>query len=170
MESLMQALQFTGDDLAANRRGAIGPFQAERLRRALRRAFLIGFVVLALGVLLAAAALYFGDRNDDLVLTLIGIALTVFNAAVVGYLAQWWLRTRMDLERPLLVAEGLVHRTVRARPNGQLLGFVLRLEGQPLEVRVNRPVFNAFSDGATYRLYRAAGSRQLLSAEEVDRG
>lgn len=166
----MQALQFTSDDLAANRLGVVGPSQAARLRRTLRRALIIGLIILALGVLLAAACLYFGDRNDDGVLTLVGIALTVFNAIVVGFLVQWWLRARMDLHQPLLAATGLLHRTVRARPNGQLLGFVLRLEDSPFEVRVSRQVFNAFSDGAAYRLYRAAGSRQLLSAEEVSGG
>lgn len=167
MDLLMQALQFTSDDLAANRRGAIGPTQAARLHRTLRRALIAGLIVLALGVLLAAVCLYFGDRHDDLVLTLVGIALTVFNAIVVGFLAQWWLRARADLRQPLLVTSGLIHRTVRARPNGQLLGFVLHLEDSPVEVRVSRQVFNAFSDGAVYRLYRSAGSRQLLSAEAV---
>lgn len=170
MDPLMQALQFTGDDLAANRRGVVGPFQAVRLRRTLRRVLSFAILVLFFGILGAAAALYAAQVNSDSVLRLIGIALTVFNAAVVGFIAQWWMRTRADLHAPVLADSGVVHRTVRARPNGQLLGFVLRLDGQPLELRVNRQVFNAFNDGAAYRLYRAAGSRVLLSAEAIDEG
>lgn len=169
MDALMQALQFTSDDLAANRRGVIGPAQATRVRRTFRRALALGVALLVLGVLGAAASLYFGDRNDDLVLTLVGIALTVFNAAVVGFLAQWWLRTQTDLKRPVQMNTGVVHRTVRARPNGGLIGYVLRVEGQPKDLRVNRPVFNAFMDGTAYRFYRAAGSHVLLSAE-IDQG
>jgi hypothetical protein len=170
MDALMQALQFTSDDLAANRRGEIGPFQVVRLKRALVRALAIGVPLLALGILAAAALMFLGDRQQSSGLTLVGIALTVFNAAVVGFLLQWWLRTRADLDRPVTATEGVLHRTVRARPNGRLIGYVLKLEGQPFEWMVNRTVFNAFPESAVCRLYRAAGSRQLLSAEVINGG
>ena len=38
------------------------------------------------------------------------------------------------------------------------------------ELRVNKQVFNAFTEGVTYRLYRAAGSRTLLSGETIQTG
>jgi hypothetical protein len=118
----------------------------------------------------AAALLYAGDVNASTGLTLTGIILTIFNAAVVGLLAQFWLRTRTDLRQPVISQQGELHRTVRATKNGRFIGYVVRLDGVSGELRVNKPVFNAFTDGATYRLYRAAGSRMLLSAEVVGKG
>jgi hypothetical protein len=167
MDLLMQALQYTSDDLKANQQGRVGPFQAVRLRRTLVRSLTIGGVVLIFGILGAAAALTAGSLNASQGLTLLGIALTVFNAAVVGFLAQFWLRTRTDLTRPVLRQQGLVHRTIRATKSGRLIGFVVRLEGVSGELHVNKAVFNAFRDNTSYRFYRAAGSRTLLSAEEV---
>ena len=167
MDPLMQALQYTSDDLKANRQGRVGPFQAVRLRRTLVRSLSVGAVILVFGIVGAAAALTAGSLNAVQGLTVLGIALTVFNAIVVGYLAQFWLRTRADLNQPVLRQQGVLHRTIRATKSGRLIGFVVRLEGASGEMAVNKAVFNALRDGAPYCLYRAAGSRTLLSAEEV---
>lgn len=165
MDALMQALQFTRDDLAANRRGAVGPFQAARMRRMRNRGLAGGAAALALGIVAAAALLFQGDRMDSRAFTLVGVALTGLNAVLVGLLLQRWLRTSSDVSRPVLQDRGVVKRTVRARPNGRVIGFYVRLDGTPVELRVNKQIFNAFIEGAAYRWYRAAGSRTLLSAE-----
>ena len=170
MDPLLQALQATGDDLKANRDGRIGPFQAVRIRRTLIRWLAIGGVILFFGIIGAAALLYLGDANNSRSLTVTGMLLTVFNAIVMGLALQFWLRTRADLARPVEVHQGAVHRTVRASKNGRFLGYVVRLDGVPGELRVNKQVFNAFTEGVTYRLYRAAGSRTLLSGETIQTG
>lgn len=166
----MQALQYTGDDLKANQQGRIGPFQAVRIQRTLTRWIAIGAVLLVMGILGAAALLYLGAINNSSGLTLTGILLTVFNAIIVGFIAQFWLRSRADLQQPPLVQQGVLHRVVRATKNGRFAGYVVRLEGVPGDLSVNKQVFNAMAEGASYRLYRAAGSRTLLSAEVVAKG
>lgn len=167
MDPLMQALQYTSDDLKANQQGRIGPFQAVRLKRTLSRWVAAGAMVLVFGILGAASLLYLGAINDSSGLTLTGITLTVFNAIVVGLIAQFWMRGRADLQRPPLVQEGVLHRVVRATKNGRFAGYVMRLEGVGGDINVNKPIFNAFTEGVRYRLYRAAGSHTLLSAEVV---
>ncbi|MBL8148232.1 MAG: hypothetical protein JNL34_17785 [Anaerolineae bacterium] len=167
MDPLMQALQYTDDDLKANQQGRIGPFQAVRLKRTLTHWIAVSAIVLILGVLGAASFLYFGAVNASSGLTLTGIVITVFNAIVVGLIAQFWMRSRTDLQRPPLVQEGVLHRVVRATKNGRFAGYIMRLEGVSGDINVNKLIFNAFADGARYRLYRAAGSRTLLSAEVV---
>jgi hypothetical protein len=170
MDPLMQALQYTGDDLKANQQGRVGPFQAVRIRRTLTRGLAVGVTVLFFGLIAAAAALTVGSLNDSMGLMMTGVILTVFNAAVVGLLAQFWFRTRADLRQPVIAQQGLLHRTVRATKNGRFIGYVIRLDGAAGELRVNKAVFNAFVDGAAYRLYRSAGSRTLLSAESLAKG
>lgn len=166
----MQALQYTGDDLKANQQGRIGPFQAVRIRRTLTRWLAVGALLLIFGILGAASLLYLGSINESSGLTITGVTLTVFNAVVVGLMAQFWLRSRIDLQQPPLVQQGVLRRIVRATKNGRFAGYVIRLEGVPGEMGVNKQVFNAFSEGAIYRLYRTAGSRTLLSAEVIGKG
>lgn len=170
MDPLMQALQYTGDDLKANQQGRIGPFQAVRIKRTLNRWLAVGALILCFGVLGATSLLYLGAINQSSGLTLTGVTLTILNAIVVGLMAQSWFRTRADLQQPPLVQQGMLHRIVRATKNGRLAGYVVRLDGVPGEINVNKQVFNALTEGASYRLYRAAGSRTLLSAEVVGKG
>jgi len=81
---LSEALQFTEEDIAANREGRLSPAQQARLRRGFRRtliAGIIGIIVIGLG---ATTLIFLGQQNNSMVLVVLGIALTVLNAFIVG--------------------------------------------------------------------------------------
>jgi hypothetical protein len=160
---LSDALNFTTDDLEANRAGRLSPAQQDRLRRGFRRALIIGIIALILIGLGAAVFIYMGQQNNTVILTLLGFALTVINAAIVGLLIQNWLRLQGDLSNPPQIQDGIVRRTLRIA--GRHPTYILTFDGDQLVV--NKPTFNAFIEGAVYKLYRAATSKMLLSAELV---
>lgn len=161
--SLDDALHFTADDLVANREGRLGVGQRERLQRSARRTLsvgILGFILVGLG---AALLIFLGQRNDSMILTIIGIALTVINAAIVGFLVQSRLRLQSDLTQPVTVDESLVHRTLRI--SGRSPTYLLKFDDR--EIVVNKRAFNAFIEGAAYKLYRSAGSKTLIAAELI---
>lgn len=162
-QELTAALGFTADDLAANREGRLSETQRDRLQRAYRRLFWIGIggiIVIGLG---AAVLIFIAQQNNSSILFLIGVVLTIVNAAIVGLLVQNRLRSQSDRSQPVRVQEGIIHRTLRI--SGRTPTYILRIGGE--QVIVNKPAFNAFIEGAVYRLYRTAGSKALLSAELV---
>ena len=161
--NLEDALRFNADDLAANREGRLSPSQQERLRRASRRTLIVGIIgIVAIG-LGATTFIYLGQQGNSMILTLIGIALTVVNAGIVGFLIQNRIRWQHDITQPVEMQDGIVQRTLRI--SGRTPTYLLRFEGENLVV--NKPTFNAFIDGAVYKLYRTSSSKTLLSAELV---
>jgi hypothetical protein len=162
-QDLSSALGFTADDLAANREGRLSAAQQERLRRASRRFLVIGIIsIIAIG-LGAAVLIFIAQQNNSAILYLIGVVLTIVNAAIVGLLVQNRLRSQSDLSHPVRVDEGIVNRTLRI--SGRTPAYILKLKDE--RIIVNKPTFNAFIEGAVYRLYRAASSKAVLSAELV---
>jgi len=162
--TLDEALSITEADLAANRAGRLSEAQKLRLTKGWRRTLwiVIGLViVVGFG---ATLALFFGQQGGSLVLTFVGILLTVINAMIVGVGAQSYMRTSRDL-RTGSVSEmsGVVSHTIRV--SGRVATYVLKVDGQ--EVVVPRPVFFAVEDGKPYRLYRAPASKTLLAAEPL---
>jgi len=159
----MTALNFTEIDLNANRAGDISLAQAERLRRSWRRTLWVSLIILLLVLIGASLLIYLGQRQGNGIMTLIGIALTVLNAYIMGRLAQARYRLVADLRPPIVVQDGQVERTLRIVGRGRL--YVLKIDGR--ELLVTRPIFNAFEDKARYRLYRTPASKQILSAERL---
>lgn len=161
---LLTALNITSADLAANRQGQLSETQRLRLRRAWRRTLLTGTLALIFVGLTATVLLFLGQTGGSGILTLLGIGLTIINAAIVGIGAQSLLRLNRDLhEQKVMAQETIIHRTVRIA--GRNATYVLKTDGD--ELVVPKGVFNAFVDGARYRLYRAPASKALLSAEPI---
>lgn len=158
----MAALEFTDDDLAANREGRLSAAQAERLHRLRRRAMTVGVsVVAAIGVI-ATVFLFLGQYNGSSILSLVGIGVTICNAAVAGVMLRNWLRLGADLRAGAVqTLNGKVEHTLRVV--GRVPTYILTIDGQ--ELQVGRPVFFAIHENERYRLYRAPGSRILLTAE-----
>lgn len=164
--TLEQALRFDAADLQANREGRLSPRQALALRTGWRRTLALHIGLLLAITLGATIVLFVGWRYDSPVLTVIGIALTVCNAFVLGLLAQATMRFRGDTSgAPLRVLHGRVERTLRVNERARSAAYFVRVEGS--EIRVNKPVFNAFAEGGQYRVYRAPASGQVLSAEQA---
>ncbi len=166
VSDLMAALQFTSDDLAANRAGKLSDRQRERLRRSGRSIFYAA-VGLALALSIGAALLiYLGQRNESPILRLVGVALTVINAVVLAVGVGSGLRLRADLRAGQVVAvSGVVRRVVRV--SGRSAAYVLAVElpQGTLRLNVSKAVFNSFQDGVRYHLYRTLSARLLVAAE-----
>ncbi len=161
---LMDILNFSAADLAANQAGRLSEAQSARLRRIWRRtlAIIVG-LVLAVG-LTATILLFVAQTNGSAILNFIGIALTVINAVIVGLGAQSYLRTSGDLRAGQVAAvSGPVSRTIRMA--GRSATYVLKVDGQ--ELIVAKPLFGLIEDGKPYRFYRAPASRTLLAAEAL---
>ncbi len=164
--TLQEALQFDMADLAANRAGRLSEGQRARLWRNWQRGVVISISMIIFGILAATIFLYIGWRTYTTALTIVGITLTFFNAAVVGLLAQAYLRYRGDTADDAVVRlEGTATRTLRVNERARSAAYFIIIDGQ--ELRVNKPVFNAIEDQGIYCVYRAPLSKQVLSAERL---
>ncbi|MCC6802480.1 MAG: hypothetical protein IT319_06325 [Anaerolineae bacterium] len=160
--ALADVLNFSAEDLAANRAGNLSNSQKARLARGWQRT--VGIIVgLVVGFgLLATILLFLGQRNESPILSIIGVIITVVNAVLVGLGAQSYLRTTSDLRGGrVAVLDGVVSHTIRV--TGRAATYILKVDAQ--EIIVPKVVFFAFEESKPYRLYRAPASRTLLSAE-----
>lgn len=160
--ALADVLNFSDDDLAANRAGNLSDSQRARLTRGWQRTlWIIVGLVIGLG-LLATILLFLGQRNESPILGVIGIIITVVNAVLVGLGAQSYLRTTSDLRGGRVnIISGVVSHTIRV--TGRAATYILKVDDQ--EIIVPKVVFFAFEDAKPYRLYRAPASKTLLAAE-----
>jgi hypothetical protein len=163
---LMTALNFTPDDLAANRAGVLSDAQRERLRRSGRPLF-YGVVGLALALMTGAALLiYLGQRGAAPILSLVGVSLTAINAVVLAVGVGSQLRLREDVRGGRVVTlSGIVRRVVRVSRRSAAYVLVVELPEGALRLNVSKAVFNSFQDGARYHLYRTPSARLLVAAE-----
>lgn len=158
----MQPLQFTEDDLVANRQGQLGKTQRDRLKGLQVRALIIGIIGFFAFALIATIFLFFGSENSLFIMTLIGIFITICNAIFVGMFARQYMRLRADLNSGEIdILEGQLERVVI--PNGRMSNFLLRIEGE--EFYVKKDLFKLFRHDVHYRFYRTVHSHVLLSAE-----
>ena len=160
--ALGAALGFTSSDLEANRRGQLSQAQIERMKTTRQRNTLIAaalFFGLALG---ATILFYVGQLNRSLILFGAGAMLTLLNAAMVAKAGRAYMRVGGDLRKgEVELLAGDVERVLR---RGRMSdAYVLRIES--VELFVSKAVFSGFRHLAPYRIYRAAFSRMLLSAE-----
>ena len=160
--ALADVFNFSAEDLAANRAGALSEAQKARIERGWRRIFWI-ILALVVGCGLAATILLFlAQQNHSPILSVIGIAITIINAVIVGLGAQSYLRTSGDLRGGRVATiNGVVSHTIRV--SGRVATYILKVDGQ--EIVVPKAVFFAVAEGKPYRLYRAPASKTLLAAE-----
>ncbi len=160
---LMDALDFEAADLAANRAGELSPRQRLRLtnRRRLQGWLLMLGVtmtlialVLVLRVRLGGALVFWVAGSVTLWALGFGPAQTLFR----------WLGYDRDVKQGVVrAAEGRLSLSVR---QGRRASQTLTIGGQSWELSpLQRVIIQAFEHGAAYRLYYAAGSRTILSAE-----
>jgi len=162
--ALMEVLNFTADDLTANRAGNLSSAQADRLKRNRQRTTLIGVVAFFVIVVIATIFLYFGQQNQSTILSIVGALLTVVNAIMIGMIARAHLRTNADLrEGGVKVLEGELERVVRR--GRQQDNYVLRIDG--ISLYVTKEVFIQFRHEIPYRIYRSRWSGVVLSAEPL---
>lgn len=162
--TLPTALAFTSADLEANRQGRLSPAQIERMKRIRLRNTRIAsllFIALALG---ATSLFYLGQLNRSLILFGGGVALTLFNATMIGRAGRAYMQIGGDLRgRQVETLTGEVERVLRrGRASDR---YLLRVNGA--ELTVTKDVFIGFRHLEPYRIYRAGVSRVLLSAERA---
>ncbi len=163
--ALMAALGFSEADLDANRRGALSPAQAARLQSSRQRQLAVALFVFVSLVIGATILIYAGQHNRSSILGLAGAGLILINAVIVGMMGRGYMRVGGDL-RPGSV-EALAGEVERVLRRGrQRDSYLIRIDGASLYV--TREVFLGFRHQASYRVYRAAHSGLLLSAEPLD--
>jgi hypothetical protein len=162
--TLQQALNFTADDLLANREGRLSEMQEYRLRVRRQRAALIGVALVLAGVFIATLFLFLAQRTSNSILTLVGIGVTLCNAALTGVFARHWMRLNADIRGgTVLMTEGVLERVVKP-VSRRVYNYVVRV-GE-VEIFVSKDTFDAFQHQQPYTLYRAPYTGTLLSAEQ----
>lgn len=160
----MSVMNFTADDLAANRQGNLSHLQVERLKHIRQRTMIIGVAVFFIIVIVATTLLFFGQQNQSAILSASGGLLTVLNAVMIGMIARSYLRTSADLrDGSVDVLEGELERVVR--PGRQQDNYVLRIDG--VSLYVTKDIFIQFRHETPYRIYRSRWSGAILSAEPL---
>lgn len=167
--TLAGELGFTADDLAANRTGQLSEMQHWRLRARRRRSTAVIALVLVIGVLLATFLLFFGTREGGSgILALVGVGVTICNAALVGVFARYWFRLSGDIRaREVLINSGELERVVKPVTR-RVINYIIRVD--EAEVFVSKEAFELFEHEAPYTLYRTPYTGALLAAEPGEHG
>ena len=167
LSALMTEMGFDKQDLQANRAGKLSSRQIARLQALQRRALLIGAIFFFSLALLATLFIFMGQQNESLVLSLIGMLMTICNAIGTGFFARQWMRLAADLRSGTCMAvRGPLERVIR--PNGQINQFVLRIS--PAEFSVRKEIFKQFRHDKAYALYYTRHAWLLLCAEGLSGG
>lgn len=165
LSPLMGAMDFTQDDLDANRQGSLSSSQAENLKHTRQRNALIATAIFFVLVIVATSLLFFGQQNQSTILSVVGGLITVVNAVMVGMVGRSYLRTSADLrDGSVEVLQGQLERIVR--PGRQQDNYVLQIDGE--RFFVTKEIFIHFRHEAAYRIYRTRWSKVLLSAEPMN--
>ena len=163
--ALMRAMRFDDADLEANRLGALSPAQAARLRQTRRRQTAIAALAFVALVILATSLIYAGQRSHNQILILSGWLLIALNAILVLSLGRAYMRLGSDMRAGSIESlTGPVERVLRRGRQGD--SYLIRIADDSLPV--SREVFLSFRHEASYRIYRTAYGRLLLSAEALD--
>jgi hypothetical protein len=163
---LNTALEFSPDDLEANRAGHLSEMQNYHLRVKRQRSIFIGLALIFVMAFIATLCIFVGQRSDSSVLMIIGIGVTIISAAMTGVFARYWMRVSSDIgENKVLAISGKIELVAKVHVRFRTVTYFLRI-GQT-ELMVPKEIFNAFEQGKTYRLYRTPYSGMLLSAEQL---
>jgi hypothetical protein len=160
--ALMTALDFTTDDINANRQGNLSKPQTARIKKLRQRNIIIGVIAFFVIVLIATTLIYVGQRNENLILSGVGGLLTVLNAVMMGILGRSYMRTTADLrDGGVEMLEGKLERIVKRGKQGD--NYMVRID--QAEIYVTKEIFLQLKHEKPYRLYRTRLSGVLLSAE-----
>ncbi len=163
-DGLGAALNFTEQDLRANRRGGLSFEQAKRMRRAQARSALMGALVFLALVFVSTALIFGGQTDKNSIMLLAGLGLILVNALLVGYMARDFMRLDRDLRSHGVEAlAGNVERVLRR--GRQRDSYLLKIADQRLYV--TKDIFLQFNHQSAYRVYRTRLTRILLSAERA---
>lgn len=158
--TMMELLEFSPQDLEANRNGYLSEVQNYRLRMKRQRAILTGVAIILVMAFIATFCIFLGNP----IMALIGISITICSAAMTGIFARYWMRVSGDIhEGKVLALTGKLEKVVRVQ--FRMLVYILRMNQG--EFVVSKETFNAFQHEAEYKLYRAPYSGALLSAEKI---
>lgn len=165
-DKLMQALGFTPDDLAANRAGKLSAMQDYVLRVRRRRSIGVGVLVLLFNVFIASLLIFIGSRDGgSVILTLLGIGVTICSAALMGLFTRYWLRLSADIRGGTVqTATGPLERVIKP-VSRSVVNYMIRVEA--VEVFISKEAFEVFEHEQPYTLYRAPYTGMLLSAEQA---
>lgn len=164
VDALMPVLNFTDDDLRANREGHLSERQHYRLLSLRRRSIQIGVGTLVTLIFITTTVLYLGWLNSSTILNVLGTGLIVINAVMVGMFGRHWMRLTGDLnKREVAIVEGAMERVVR--PQRRVNSYLLRIGDA--EFSVNKDTFRLFRHETPYRLYVAPYANILLAAEPI---
>ncbi len=156
MTDLMEALNFTEADLAANRDGKLGPNQRGAIR-------LFGRIVgLGCALPLTLLVVFFAIRGRTGWFVLLSYGLLVLSLASVAW-SVFLSRTGGKVR----VHEGVAKKEFRDNnPHTEHDDrFYLTIGDRRMEM--DRATYYAFEEGARYRVYQS-NNQSILSAERVD--
>lgn len=164
-DTLMSLLRFNDDDLTENREGRISEIQNYYLRVRRRRTNVFGFLFFIVIVIMATLLIFIGNRNDSSILMIIGIGLTLCNAAIIGMFARFWLRLNADIQgNEVLITSGKLERILKPI-NKRIINYMIRVD--QVEVFVNKETFELLQHEKPYTLYRTPYTGTLLAIEPI---
>lgn len=164
--TLMDALQFTPDDLAANRDGHLSDRQRSYLSIDRRKNMILGGVLVVALVFAVTALLFLGLRDSNTILIVLGGLLLLVNVGLSLFFALNWVRMSYDLQTDgTEIIEGAAQHVVREMGNAKAASVRI---GETVEIPTGDvEMFKAFEPGGVYRLYRTTHTGRLLSVERV---
>jgi hypothetical protein len=163
---LMAALDFTADDLAANRAGVLSEWQQRKSHEEARKVERMGSIFIVFSLVLTATVLtiqgyraYEGDSGS--VLTAVILLILVLGG--VGY----WIKSRSltsatQAPTPVGMAEGRV--TVRVSSDSYDMFDEIFVGDNNIKLQT-RKSGRAFMAGGRYRIYYQPFTNEILSAE-----
>ena len=164
--TLIQALGFTPDDLKVNRTGQMSELQHFNLRVQRRRAIASGMGILFIVILIASVLIFIGQKQDSLILKIVGIGITICNAALAGIFFRYWMRLSADINaKEARIISGTLERIIKP-VNRHVLNYMIRVSN--IEVIISEEAFEVFIHQEKYILYRAPYTGVLLSAEKAE--
>jgi hypothetical protein len=175
--ALQAALDFTDDDLVANRAGRLSPTQQVRMTKAQGQGQVGNIVAVILFVVIIAVIAFFvlpplfAPQPANSSAAPPGIIILVV-AVVVGIIGLSFLRTRRKLRGvsgAVFSTEGEAKGNVKATGNVDQGGLMMmyRIKVGSVTFAVSRPdQVAAFQDGARYRAYYVKGTLPILISAE----
>ena len=164
---LMQEFRFNQDDLDANRSGQLSEMQDYNLRVRRRRAIFLGVVILVVVMFIATLMIFLGTREGgSLILTLLGVGVTLCTASLAAIFGRYWLRLTADIrEQRVMISEGSLERVIKPITR-RVVNYMVRVGDA--EVFVSKEAFDIFEHDRAYAIYRAPYTGLLLSAEVLE--
>lgn len=176
-DALQAALDFTDDDLVANRAGKLSPTQQTRMTKMQGQGQVANIVaVILFVVIIVAIAIFvlpplFAPQPEHSSAIPPGIIILVV-VVVIGIIGLSFLRTRRKLRGvngTVLMTEGEAKPNIRATGNVDAMDVMMmyRIKVGSVTFAVQRPdQVTAFHDGARYRAYYVKGTLPILVSAE----